>query len=328
MMSIRRLYPLLVVLAPFSTVAQRVTVKSFQAGFGAELSGAALNNVTDTDFDIIHDALLRYKVIVVRNQQDLSVEGQRSLTRRFGHLHVHLESTSHLPGYTDVNVVSNIKNENGSYIGLYGAHVENLHSDLSWHPLPTKVTMLKAVILPPQDYGDTVFADTHSAYDDLSDEMKAKLKGLQGSFSYLKLRDIDDSGRSENLNVNEVKVAHKPTIHPLITTHPVTGRKNIYANPSHTVGIVGYDREESNRLLNLLFDHTAKPEYAYRHKWREGDLLMWDNRAVHHRATGCPDEFPRKLIRTTASNDDIPRDNFVSVTNSTVDTAVHKFDLV
>lgn len=100
--------------------------------FAAEITGVRVESLTDLEFDVIHDALLRNKVIVIRNQTDLTVEGQRRLTQRLGRLHVHLESSSHLPGYKDVNVVSNIKNENGAYIGLAGAHVENFHSDLSW----------------------------------------------------------------------------------------------------------------------------------------------------------------------------------------------------
>ncbi len=100
--------------------------------FGAEITGVSLETLTNKEFDSIHDALLRHKVLVIRNQQDLSVEGQRLFSKRLGRLHEHLESSSHLPGYRDVNVVSNIKNSNGSYIGLYGKHVENFHSDLSW----------------------------------------------------------------------------------------------------------------------------------------------------------------------------------------------------
>jgi hypothetical protein len=101
--------------------------------FGAEMVGVDLETIDQTAFDDLHLALLRYKVLVVRNQKSLTVEGQRLFTKRFGKLHVHLESSSHYPGYQDVNVVSNIKNATtGQYIGLYGAHVENYHSDLSW----------------------------------------------------------------------------------------------------------------------------------------------------------------------------------------------------
>ena len=100
--------------------------------FGAHITGIDLEHLSDSDFDSVHDALLRYKVIVIKNQNTLTVDGQRQFTNRFGHLHVHLESSSHHPDYDDVNIVSNIKNSTGSYVGLYGAHVENLHSDLSW----------------------------------------------------------------------------------------------------------------------------------------------------------------------------------------------------
>lgn len=114
------------------TFLHGLEVEPLANNFGAYVHNADIENIGNVDFDIIHNALLTHKVVVVRNQAGLTVEGQRRFTRRFGHLHVHLESSSHLPGYTDVNVVSNIKNENGSYIGLFGAHVENFHSDLSW----------------------------------------------------------------------------------------------------------------------------------------------------------------------------------------------------
>jgi hypothetical protein len=100
--------------------------------FGAEILEADISRISDEEFDLVHDALLRHKLLIIRNQSNLTVEGQRAFTAKFGKLHVHLESSSHLPGYTDVNVVSNIRNQNGAYTGLFGAHVENLHSDLSW----------------------------------------------------------------------------------------------------------------------------------------------------------------------------------------------------
>lgn len=121
-----------VAVATLST-SSAIQVKPFSdAKIGASVVDVDIETISQEDFDRLHDALLRYKVIIVKNQASLSVEGQRHFTQRFGPLHVHLESSSHLPGYTDVNVVSNIKNENGSYIGLFGAHVENFHSDLSW----------------------------------------------------------------------------------------------------------------------------------------------------------------------------------------------------
>jgi len=109
-----------------------IEVVPVAGNFGAYIHNTDVEHISNKDFDVLHEALLRHKVIIVRNQIGLTVEGQRRFTKRFGPLHVHLESSSHLPGYRDVNVVSNIKNANGSYIGLFGAHVENFHSDLSW----------------------------------------------------------------------------------------------------------------------------------------------------------------------------------------------------
>eukprot|EP01032_Pedospumella_encystans_P016871 gene16871-19229_t len=111
------------------SIATGIEVVPVAGNFGAYIHNTDVENISNRDFDILHEALLRHKVIIVRNQAGLTVEGQRRFTKRFGPLHVHLESSSHLPGYTDVNVVSNIKNANGSYIGLFGAHVENFHSD-------------------------------------------------------------------------------------------------------------------------------------------------------------------------------------------------------
>lgn len=273
--------------------------------FGAEIIGLSLETLTDAQFDIVHDTLLRYKVVVVRNQQDLSVEGQRLFSKRLGRLHEHLESSSHLPGYRDVNVVSNIKNSNGSYIGLFGKHVENFHSDLSWCELPTKVTILKSVIRP-EECGDTEFLDSNAAYDALSSEDKTRLHGLTARYSYLKLREVNENGVAQNLDLNEVQAAAKSAVHPIVTMHPITGRLNLYSNPSHTVAVNGMTAEDSETLLQKLFLHSASPEFIYRHKYEDNDVIMWDNRAVHHRATGCSDEYPRKLIRTTVSNDAAP----------------------
>jgi taurine dioxygenase len=100
--------------------------------FGVHIFNVNIENISNEEFDLVHENLLLHRVVIVRNQGNLTVEGQRKYAQRFGPLHVHLESSSHYPGYTDVNVVSNIKNEKGSYIGLFGMHVETFHSDLSW----------------------------------------------------------------------------------------------------------------------------------------------------------------------------------------------------
>ena len=163
--------------------------------------------------------------------------------------------------------------------------------------------------------------------------IKEQIDGLQGHFCYLKLRDIGADGKAENLNIDEIQSAAGCAVHPLVTTHPITGRRNLYANPSHTASVVGLAAGESEELLQLLFEHTAKPEFELRHTYADHDVIIWDNRgmgivlqylllpaliallcsvctiltAVHHRATSC--STPRKLVRTTVSNDSPPIDD-------------------
>jgi taurine dioxygenase len=244
--------------------------------FGAEIIGINLETVDEILFERINHYLLENKVLVIRNQTHLSVEGLRRFTKYFGPLHVHLESASHLHGYTDVNVVSNIKNEAGQYIGLHGRHVELLHSDLSWAPLPTKVTVLHSVIRS-DNCGDTVFANSNAAYDALDDQTKSLLAGLNAYYSYLKHRDLSNITK-DGLTISETEKALNASIHPVITVHPITGRKNIYANPSHTVSIVGMEKNLSDEILNMLYTHTADSRFSYVHKWRDFDVVIWDNR--------------------------------------------------
>jgi taurine dioxygenase len=144
--------------------------------------------------------------------------------------------------------------------------------------IPTKITVLKSEIRPEQ-CGDTEFINTHAAYDDLSEEMKTKLKGLTARYCYLKLREIkEENGEADNLQEEEVNKAKKCAIHPLITTHPITGMKNIYANPSHTALIHGLSFTESDELLQQIFQHTAQQQFIYRHRYDDYDVILWDNR--------------------------------------------------
>jgi len=204
-----------------------------------------------------------------------------------------------------VNVVSNIRNANGEVIGLYGKHVESYHSDLSWAHLPTKITLLLSVIRP-NECGDTHFLDSTAAYEALSDFQKTLVAPLRAKFCYLKTRDLSVE---VGLTAEQVMEAEKCAEHPIVTTHPVTGKRNIYANPGHTSSIVGLGTEAEAapiELLEALYHHTQQQRFRYEHRWQDNDLVLWDNRQVQHRATGCPEEFPRMLIRTTVLNDRAP----------------------
>jgi taurine dioxygenase len=147
--------------------------------------------------------------------------------------------------------------------------------------LPTKVTIVRSDIRP-EGCGDTEFANTVAAYAALPSELKSKLNGLTGLYSYttLKVTDATVVHGQESLTDTEIEKAAKFVVHPLITTHPVTGEKNLYANPSHTASVVGLSSGESRELLDTLFAATAQPQFIYRHVYRDGDLVMWDNRGM------------------------------------------------
>lgn len=146
--------------------------------------------------------------------------------------------------------------------------------------IPTKITILKSVIRPDQ-CGDTEYINTHAAYDHLPEDLKEQLTGKTASYCYLKLREIDNSGKAENLKQEEVEKANKCAIHPLFTTHPITGLRNVYANPSHTAFINGIPFEQSEELLQRLFQHSAQPQFIYRHVYQDDDVVLWDNRGKH-----------------------------------------------
>eukprot|EP01031_Cornospumella_fuschlensis_P040881 gene40881-49866_t len=160
-------------------VVQDFEVHSINGSFAAEVVGLDLEHVTDAQFGLIEHYLSLHPVLVFRNQEKLSIEGEYFVT--------HVEATSHLAGYNDVNLISNLKRPDGQPTGLYGQHVESYHSDLSYTELPSKVTLLKSLVLP-EDGGDTFFSNSVLAYQGLSDEWKTKIDNLTAKYSYLKYR--------------------------------------------------------------------------------------------------------------------------------------------
>lgn len=179
--------------------------------------------------------------------------------------------------------------------------------------MPCKVTILKSEIRP-ETCGDTQYLDTVAAYDALSPAQQSYYRSLLAKYCYLNHRNVTERGDSDNLSAEEVAKAKQCAVHPVITQHPITGAYNIYANPSHTRAILFQDDAtddadaRSAAILQELYDHTNQPDkFGYTHVWRDFDVVIWDNRAVHHRATGCPDEEPRLLVRTTVNNDEVPR---------------------
>lgn len=270
---------------------------------GAEVTGVDLNHLGARAFAQIRDAFHVHKVIAIRDQQ-LTPAGQIAFSRRFGALEDQLNAHYTIDGYPEVLVLSNDVRD-GKPVGLIDGG-DYWHSDSSHREYPSMVTILFAV-KNPLTGGDTEFADMVAAYEALPEPMKGRIAHLNGihAVSKLKNKRVQVSARRpDGRDFYERQKAIPDQIWPLIRTHPVTGEKTLYLSPRFTIGIEGVSAAEADQLLDSLIAHQVRDEFIYRHQWRDGDLVMWDNRCVIHRATGgysYPDI--RTMHRTVIAGD-------------------------
>lgn len=249
------------------------------AAAGAEVRGADLTRRLDeTTLRTLDRALGEHGVIFFRDQA-LSPDQHMALTLQFGALEPNTFGETHgLEGHPGIVLISNVE-QGGREIGVKGAG-DKWHSDMCYTARPPRGTILYAHEVPVQDglpLGDTCFAATHAAYDALPDDMKRRLDGLRGRFDF--------AGRNRLNPITQAQIdAFPPVSHPLVRTHPVTGRKCLYVMRDDCTGIDGLADAEAEQLIAALADHIIRPEFVYRHQWRPGDLLIWDNCSVQHRA--------------------------------------------
>lgn len=289
-----------------------ITVTKLGKHLGAEISGVDLSQPLDDEtFAEIHKAFFDNEVVVFRNQK-LTPGQQVAFTRRFGPLEAHVRKESRLEGHPEILIVSNVLDDKGNAIGAQDAG-RFWHSDLSYKTEPSMLSALYAHEVPVKDgrvLGDTSFASTTAAHDALPEDMKARLRTLKNVHSYRAYRAKNMQAQKEEQArggrvvqehvLTEEQLASVPDVEvPIVRTHPVTGRKGLFVNEAHTPSIVGLSREESDRLLSQLFRHITQPEFVYTHHWQAGDLLMWDNAAVQHKATFDYDLPLRRLMHRT-----------------------------
>jgi taurine dioxygenase len=276
-------------------------VTPFDAPLGAEVVGLNLSRpISDADFARIHQAYLDHHVLVFRDQQITPAE-QVAFSRRFGPLQIHVLRQFQLPSDPEVLIISNIK-EHGQPIGLGDAGYY-WHSDLSYKPIPSLGSMLHAQELP-EEGGDTLFANQHTAWEALPLELKSKVRHLSAEHSYLAKYAELQRLNPWRPNLTQAQIDEVlPAVQPVVRTHPETGRLALFVSEHFTTRILGVSDAESRALLDALFDHSTRPEHIYRHQYRPGDLVFWDNRSLMHLAAGCPDHLRRKLYRTTIEGD-------------------------
>jgi taurine dioxygenase len=287
--------------AAASAPPQDFDIRRFEAPVGAEIVGLDIARpINEADFVRIHRAHLDHHVLVFRDQR-ISPSAHIDFSRRFGPLEIHVLHQFQLPQHPEILIVSNIL-EKGEPIGLGDAGAY-WHSDISYKPQPSLGSLLHAQELPGEG-GDTLFADQHLAWEALDPALQRRLLPLQAEHSYLaKYEELRARSpwRPKLSQAQIDKVA--PSIHPVVRTHPETGRKALFVSEHFTTRIVGLPEDESAGLLAELFAHSVRPEFVFRHRWQAHDLVFWDNRSVMHLAAGTPDHLRRKLYRTTVAGD-------------------------
>lgn len=277
-------------------------IKKSTAPIGAEIFDIDLSKgLDDAAFKEATDALHTHEVIVFRGQQ-LSAEQQIAFSRRFGDLDVNVRSEFNKDGHPEVLVLSNIQKD-GKPIGVVDAG-RYWHTDLCYLKRPARATVIHALEVPmngTEPLGDTLFSSMTLAYEALPQEMKQRLEGLKSvqSYRYTYEQKAKDFKLRPNLTERGTDWLPPDVVHDVVRRHPVTGKKCLYVNEGYTTRIVGLPKDESDALLAELKAHAVQPRFQYTHKWQVGDLLMWDNCSVQHKAVSNYALPQRRLLERT-----------------------------
>ena len=270
---------------------------------GAEISGVDLGNVDLGTFEKIRNAFHEHQILLFRNQ-DITIEDHIAFSQNFGPLEVHISKDSLHKDHEEILLVSNVK-EKGKYIGVENAG-DSWHSDLSYMPEPSLGSLLYALEIS-EIGGDTEWLSMYDAYDTLPDKTKMRIDGLKARHSfnrYKNTRVVIPKQRQQGGKERYEKISPPDVFHPVVRTHPDTGRKALYVSPRFTIGILDGSEDEAQELLDDLIEHTIQAKFIYHHEWKVGDLMMWDNRCTLHLACrGIPEGQIRHMHRTTISGD-------------------------
>ncbi len=249
------------------TPYQTITVHKLTPAVGAEIGGVDISQpIGNHQMTEIHRALAENQAIFFRDQ-NLSIEQHLAFGHKFGEIQVH-PFAPHSAGHPEVMKVH--ADQDSSFV----AGDETWHSDMSFESEPPMGSILQIKICPPQG-GDTLFASMYAAYDALSARMKTYLDGLTA---------VHDGAQVQRELYGTTKASYPRAEHPVVRTHPVTGRKALYVNRSFTRRINGISIAESDGILSFLFTHMENPTFQCRFRWRPNSVAFWDNRCVQHRA--------------------------------------------
>ena len=281
----------------------QIETRELKPGFGAELLDVDLATADAATLAGVVDAFHRHGAILLRDQT-LDPGQLTAFVANFGEPEDHTQRQFTLPGYPKVFVLSN-RVVDGKPIGAHNDGV-GWHTDYSYKPEPVMCTMLYAVEVP-EEGSDTLIADGCAAWNALSPEQQARLDGLKLHHSYQYFMATREFGRQELSD--EMKAANPDVEHPLIRTHPADGRKALWPSTGTVTHVVGMDKDEAEKaqglkLVDELVEFLTQDQFVYRHKWRVGDVLMWDKRCTLHTGTLYDDtKYFRTMHRLWAKGD-------------------------
>jgi taurine dioxygenase len=262
-------------------------VKSFEIEpigptIGAEIHNLDLTqNLGEETFAALEASLIEHKVVYLRDQF-LTTEQHVALGKRFGELEVHPFRPE--GAFPEIMVLDNHKDNPVLSTDVW-------HSDTTFRECPTRYSILRCLEMPAVG-GDTLWADMCAAYDGLSETMKAFIDGLEAVHDFKNFRALFTKSEEDQAKLNRMEELYPNPTHPVVRTHPVTGRKVIYVNPQFTLHIKGMNPDESRALLDLLYEQAHVPEYQFRLRWKAGTIVMWDNASTQHYAAN--DYYPNR----------------------------------
>ena len=248
-----------------------MNIKLLSGALGAEVNGIDLKDSSEKNFQIINNLLLEHKVIFFRNQ-NISPEEHLALASNFGPIekHAYVKGLDQYPKIVRIIKKPNEKNQWG----------ENWHSDVSYNAKPTKAVILKSIKIPPVG-GDTCFSNMELAWETLDEKIKEKIKNKKAIHSSLGAEFFIDSYKKMEGNKKR-NYEEYSNVHPVVRTHPETGKKILFVNWTYTKKIIGLEKEESDEILKKIFEHQARLELTCRFTWSENTVCIWDNRSVIH----------------------------------------------
>lgn len=273
---------------------QHISVNPIAGALGAEVEGIDLAQPSDAACAEVRAAFLEHQVLFFRDQE-ITRDQQKAFARRFGTLHIHpFEQPLKDQGYPEFVLFQS--DEKYPYVA------QAWHADLTYLNEPPLGSVLRCVVAPEVG-GDTMWTSMYAAYEALSDQMQRILSGLVAIhdtarvFALLKYRNEDASDQDAQA------LRRMSAEHPVVRTHPETGRKGLFVNSHFTSAIKGMKAAESAALLNFLYRHIELPDFSCRFRWRPNSVAMWDNRCTQHRAVGDNRAAPRRLERVTIVGD-------------------------